>query len=262
MFNSTRQSGSSISSMSLNSLNHSLMKLKFKLNNEQFFLKSYEQTNYTSKGFDTKSIILNSPLIKLKKSFFIKSVSQSPIYNISKNEKETSPKKKYSPKTIYIRKIKKNNCYYDNIPNIKPLPYNTNKTKPIQNAIEKIKTMNSKISFMKKISNCLYTKFLLSRIKKTSKEQENIMHNILTSNSFNSSYSIKDKNINLDDSLEMSKNNPSGNSIYRLPFLHKMREAHPYQMIHKSNSQKILRKIKIINRKCNISMNNSIIKEY
>ena len=114
MFNSTRQSGSSISSMSLNSLNHSLMKLKFKLNNEQFFLKSYEQTNYTSKGFDTKSIILNSPLIKLKKSFFIKSVSQSPIYNISKNEKETSPKKKYSPKTIYIRKIKKNNCYYDN----------------------------------------------------------------------------------------------------------------------------------------------------
>lgn len=217
---------------SFNGDDPTITKLKKRIKQENNFLRSYHQTSSTffSKGFDTKSIILQSPTISIKKISLKKSHSQLDISTNANKKKKISEEeaisKKLMEKNISIKTLNQRKYFFDNIPNIKVLPYKTNKMDPIKNAINKIDSSIEKLSFIKKVYDCVYSKMILNRIRSTSKKQKDnhstLLKNYMTSN-INVSNRSHSNNQSAKDSLEMSVIHPEGNKIYKLPFLHKER---------------------------------------
>lgn len=249
------------STSSFNGDEPAITKLKNKIRQDKSFLQSYHQTSTTffSKGFDTKSIVLQSPTIAIKKMSLKKSHSQLDI--ISHNVKK---KKKYSEEdagnNISIRKLNQRKYFFDNIPNIKVLPYKTDKMTPLKNAINKIDSSISKLSFIKKVYDCVYSKIILDRIRSTLKKQNSnqstLLKNYITSNN-NLSNRNHSNNQSVKNSLEMSVIHPEGNSIYKLPFLHK--EPRPSHLTKKKREQLLHNKSTHCYSSANITNNSTFI---
>ena len=220
------------STSSFNGDESSITKLKNKIKQDRSFLQSDHQTSTTffSKGFDTKSIVLQSPTIAIKRISLKKSNSQLDIsHNVKKRKKyseEDAISKKLVGNNISIKKLNQRKYFFDNIPNIKVLPYKTDKMTPLKNAMNKIDSSISKLSFIKKVYDCVYSKIILGRIRSTSKKQKSnqstLLKNYITSNN-NLSNRSHSNNQSMKNSLEMSVIHPEGNRIYKLPFLHKER---------------------------------------
>ena len=254
------------STSSFNGDEPAITKLKNKIRQDKSFLQSYHQTSTTffSKGFDTKSIVLQSPTIAIKRISLKKSHSQLDIsHNVKKKEKyseEDAISKKLVGNNISIKKLNQRKYFFDNIPNIKVLPYKTDKMTPLKNAINKIDSSISKLSFIKKVYDCVYSKIILDRIRSTSKKQNSnqstLLKNYITSNN-NLSNRSHSNNQSVKNSLEMSVIHPEGNSIYKLPFLHK--EPRPSHLTKKKREQFLHNKSTHCYSSANITNNSTFI---
>ena len=223
------QSRYSISSFGLNQLNSSLLKLKMQMTKGSSFLRSYDQTSTSgfSKVYDTKSIILpssksNKTKINLKKISSQK--LESPKRSRIPTQEEDLIKKLFN-NNISIKLLNQKKTAFNNIPNIKPLPYNSKKTVQFENSQKKIEDSIKKLSFVKKIYDCVYSNIVLERIKNTSSDQNrknsDLLNKYCTYNKINKHLN---KSINVSDSVHESVVNPEGNTYYKLPFMHKLRK--------------------------------------
>ena len=94
------------STSSFNGDESSITKLKNKIKQDRSFLQSYHQTSTTffSKGFDTKSIVLQSPTIAIKRISLKKSNSQLDIsHNVKKRKKYSEEDAKKDLSIVYTQ---------------------------------------------------------------------------------------------------------------------------------------------------------------
>lgn len=194
------------------------------------FLKSYDQTSTSgfSKIYDTKSIILpsskpNKTKINLKKITSQK--LETPKRSRVPTQEEELIKKLFN-NNISIKLLNQKKNAFNNIPNIKPLPYNSKKTVPFENTQKKIEDSIKKLSFIKKIYDCVYSKIVLERIKNASSEQNKENLDLMNKycNFDNKTNKHLNNSLNVSDSVHESVVNPEGNKYYKLPFMHKLRK--------------------------------------